>query len=165
MNKPHRQTAHASLTAALLCLCATAGPAQAQAQAQAQTKPQAGASAPRVARDGTPKVAVRAASLPARGLFDGDRLSAATMQKLDALLAGTSDLDVEVAFVVPSGPWLTEGGGAGERSLTPARLQAVRDFLTRRGVDTRRIYVENRIDPKSADAHLDVELLGRQAPQ
>lgn len=162
MNLLHHQTAAATLTAALigalLSLGTMAGPSQ------AQTKPQAGDSAPRIARDGTPKVAVRSASLPARGLFEGDKLSAATMHRLDALLAGASDLDVEVAFVVPSGPWVTEGGGAGERSLTPARLQALRDFLTRRGIDARRIYVESRIDPKSADARLDVELLGKPAP-
>ncbi len=163
MNMLHRQNARASRTAALvsalLCLIATAGPVQAQTQLQA------GTSAPRIARDGTPKVAVRSASLPARGLFEGDKLSAAAMDKLDALLADASDLDVEAAFVVPSGPWLTEGGGAGERSLTTARLQALRDFLTRRGVDARRVYVENRIDPKAVNARLIVELLGRPAPQ
>jgi OOP family OmpA-OmpF porin len=117
------------------------------------------------ARDAGGKATLRSASLPARGLFEGDKLSAAAMQRLDALVMGAADLDVQVAFVVPSGPWLTEAGSAGERSLTPARLQALRDFLARRGIDARRIYVENRIDPKSSDAHLDVELVGRPAPQ
>jgi OmpA-OmpF porin, OOP family len=149
------------LIGTLLCLGATSS----LAQAQAQPTPQVSASAPRIARDGTPKVAVRSATLPARGLFEGDKLSPGAMQKLDALLAGASDLDVEAAFVVPSGPWLAEGGGAGERSLTPARLQALRDFLARRGVDARRVFVESRIDPKAADARLIVELLGRPAPQ
>jgi OmpA-OmpF porin, OOP family len=149
----------AVLTSALLCLATAAGTVQAQAS------PQAGASAARLTRNGTPAVTVRAATLPARGLFDGNKLSSAAMQQLDTLLAGANDIDVEVAFVVPTGPWLTEGGGAGERSLTPARLQALRDFLSRRGIDARRIYMENRIDPKAADARLVVELLGRPAPQ
>jgi len=120
---------------------------------------------PGTAQAAAERVKVRSASLPARGLFEGDQLSAAARRQLDALVADAGDLDVEVAFVAPSGPWQTEGSGAGERSLTPARLQAVRDHLARRGVDARRIYVENRIDPKAAEARLDVELVGRPATQ
>jgi OOP family OmpA-OmpF porin len=108
------------------------------------------------------KSVIRSAALPAEGLFVGDRLSPAAQERLAALAASAGDLDVEVAFVSPSGAWKTEGDG--ERSLTPARLQAVRDFLSTQGVDGRRIYVESRIDPKARAAQLQVELVGRPAP-
>ncbi|MCU0969156.1 MAG: hypothetical protein MUF03_10115 [Rubrivivax sp.] len=117
------------------------------------------------ARAEAPKVTVRSASLPARGLFDGDRLTAAAMARLDALAAEAGDLDVEVVFVAPTGPWRLDGLGSDERQLTPARLQAVRDHLARRGVDARRIYVEDRVDPKAAEPRLDVEFVGRPATQ
>lgn len=151
MTRPIR---HAIVAA---CLLAVTAAAQAQGAAR-PAAPQGNAQA------ASERVKVRSASLPARGLFEGEQLSAAARRQLDALVADAGDLDVEVAFVAPSGPWQTEGG-AGERSLTPARLQAVRDHLARRGVDARRIYVENRIDPKAAEARLDVELVGRPATQ
>ncbi len=108
------------------------------------------------------RIVIRAAALPAEGLFIGDRLSPAAQERLSALAASAGDLDVEVAFVSPSGDWKTDGDG--ERSLTPARLQAVRDFMASRGVDGRRIYVESRIDPRARAAQLQVELVGRPAP-
>lgn len=148
-----RTTRHAFIAGCLLA-AAVAGAQTARPAASQTAAPAA-----------TDRVKVRSASLPARGLFEGDQLSAAARRQLDALVADAGDLDVEVAFVAPSGPWQTEGGGAGERSLTPARLQAVRDHLARRGVDAKRIYVESRIDPKAAEARLDVELVGRPATQ
>jgi OOP family OmpA-OmpF porin len=158
MRRPLR-TALISASMTVLACCAVAQTARPAAPASPAT------AAPPAPAKAAERVKVRSASLPARGLFDGDQLSAAARRQLDALVAEAGDLDIEVAFVAPSGSWQTEGAGAGERNLTPARLQAVRDHLARRGVDARRIYVENRIDPKAAEARLDVELVGRPATQ
>ena len=51
----------------------------------------------------------------------------------------------------------------GERDLTPARLQAVRRFLSQRGVDPGRIFVESRIDAKLKEPQLTVQMVGRPA--
>ena len=51
------------------------------------------------------------------------------------------DLRVEVALVVPTGPWQMDGSGQGERDVTPARLQSVRRYLTQRGVEKRKIWL------------------------
>ena len=142
---------------ALALLTGSAGLAAPAAWAQAST-------AASTARSPAPKLALRSETLPSRGLFDGDQLSAYARQRLDELIRDAADTDVEVALVAPSGPWKTDSGEAGERSLTPARLQSVRDHLARRGVDPKRIYVENRIDPKAREARLTVELMGRPAP-
>ena len=72
-------------------------------------------------------------------------------------------MNVEVALVVPSGPWQIDGSGDGERDLTPARLQSVRRFLTERGVDAKRIFVESRIDEKLKEPQLTVQMVGRPA--
>lgn len=107
------------------------------------------------------KERVRTASLPAKGLFVGEQLSAAARERLTELIIEATGLDVEVALVVPTGPWQIDGSGASERDLTPGRLQAVKRFLSERGVDPRRIFVESRIDQKAAEPRLDVQLVGR----
>lgn len=106
------------------------------------------------------------ASLPAQGLFEGNRLSALAQQKLADLVVNALGLQVEVALIVPTGPWRLDGPvGAGqpdERDLTPARLAAVKKFLTDRGLDPKQVYVESRIDEKIAAPRLDVQVVGRQ---
>ena len=104
---------------------------------------------------------VRSTTLPARGLFTGDQLSASARERLSELIVAANELDVEVALVVPSGPWQIDGSGDGERDLTPARLQSVRRFLTQRGVDPKRIFVESRIDAKLKEPQLVVQMVGR----
>lgn len=100
-------------------------------------------------------------TLPAHGLFEGDRLSAAARQKLADLIVNALGLQVEVALVVPTGPWRIDGSGKDERDLTPARLEAVKRFLADRGVDPKKIYVESRVDDKLKEPRLDVQILGR----
>jgi OOP family OmpA-OmpF porin len=118
---------------------------------------------PPSARVADDKERVRSTTLPARGLFLGDRLSERAREQLTGLLVDASDLNVEVALVVPTGPWQIDGSGAGERDLTPARLQALRRFLTERGVDPKRVFVESRVDDKIAEPQLTVQMVGRPA--
>lgn len=106
---------------------------------------------------------VRSTMLPARGLFVGEQLSEAARTRLAELVAGAHDLRVEVALLVPTGPWQIDGSGDGERDLTPARLQAVRRFLGQRGIDPRRIFVESRIDAGLKEPQLTVQLAGQHA--
>lgn len=108
-------------------------------------------------------VTPRTASLPAKGLFKGDQLSDLAKDKLTDLVINALGLDVEVALIVPTGPWSLEGGNNDERNLTEARLGAVRKFLTDRGVESKRIFVESRIDNSIKEPRLDVQLLGRPA--
>ena len=161
-----------------LCAMAVAGLAGA---AGAQTAPASPHTAPRPGAKDMPveqvpvpkprrkpepsKTTVLSATLQAKGLFEGDKLSVLAQRRLDALVADAADLDVEVALVVPTGPWQTEGTGADERSLTPARLQALRSHLAQRGIESRRIYVESRIDRKLKEPRLSIELVGRPAQQ
>ncbi len=107
------------------------------------------------------KARVRTTSLPARGLFVGDQLSESARARLTELIVEARDLRVEVALVVPTGPWQIDGSGQGERDLTPARLQAVRRFLTQRGVDPKRIFVESRVDARIKEPQLTVQLAGQ----
>ena len=107
--------------------------------------------------------APRTASLPAKGLFKGAELSDAARARLTDLVIDALGLDVEVALIVPTGPWQIDGSGKDERDLTEARLAAVRKFLTDRGVEAKRIFVESRIDAKLKEPRLDVQLLGRPA--
>ena len=102
-------------------------------------------------------------SLPARGLFNGDQLTDSARQKLTELILDAIGLQVEVALIVPTGPWNLDGSGKDERDLTPARLEAVKRFLTQRGVAPHRIYVESRIDAKVKEPRLDVQIVGRPA--
>jgi OOP family OmpA-OmpF porin len=105
----------------------------------------------------------RNASLPARGLFVGDQLSEAAKTRLTELILDALGLQVEVALVVPAGPWQLDGSGRDERDLTPARLAAVKRFLSERGVDPNKIYVESRLDEKLREPRLDLQILGRPA--
>ena len=109
------------------------------------------------------RVRVRTSTLPARGLFVGDQLSEGARAKLAELIIEATDLRVEVAIVVPTGPWQIDGSGQGERDLTPARLQAVRRFLSQRGVDPGRIFVESRIDAGIKEPQLTVQMVGQPA--
>lgn len=109
------------------------------------------------------KERTRTVSLPARGLFKGDQLTESARSQLTDLILNALGLQVEVALLVPVGPWQIDGSGQGERDLTPARLQALRKYLTERGIDPQRIFVESRIDPKLSEPRLDVQLVGRPA--
>jgi OOP family OmpA-OmpF porin len=64
---------------------------------------------------------------------------------------------------VPTGPWKIDetGTATDERALTPARLEAVKRFLTERGIDAKKIYVESRIDEKLKEPRLDVQIVSR----
>lgn len=109
------------------------------------------------------KQRARSTTLPARGLFVGDKLSDRARERLGELIVDASDLNVEVALLVPTGPWQIDGSGVGERDLTPARLQSLRRFLTERGVDPKRVFVESRIDEKIAEPQLTLQMVGRPA--
>ncbi|MDP2007956.1 MAG: hypothetical protein Q8K45_19990 [Rubrivivax sp.] len=109
------------------------------------------------------KERTRTVSLPARGLFKGDQLTDSAKSQLTELILNALGLQVEVALLVPVGPWQIDGSGQGERDLTPARLQALRKYLTDRGIDPQSIFVESRIDPKLTEPRLDVQLVGRPA--
>jgi len=115
------------------------------------------------AQKGDDKAKSRLTSLPAKGLFKGDQLTDAARSRLVDLIIESRGLDVEVALLVPTGPWQIDGSGANERDLTPARLAAVRKFLSERGIDPKRIFVESRIDDKIKEPRLDVQLMGRPA--
>ncbi len=105
----------------------------------------------------------RRASLPAKGLFVGDQLSAQARERLTELILSALGLQVDVALVVPTGPWQIDGSGKDERDLTPARLNAVKRFLHERGVDLQKIYVESRTDDKLKEPRLDLQVIGRPA--
>ena len=102
----------------------------------------------------------RTLSLPAQGLFVGDQLSESTKIKLTELILDALSWQISVALVVPTGPWRIDGALHTDRDLNEARLRALRRFLTDRGLDPKRIYVENRIDANLAEPRLDVELVG-----
>ncbi len=105
----------------------------------------------------------RRASLPAKGLFVGDQLSPQARERLTELILSALGLQVDVALVVPTGPWQIDGSGKDERDLTPARLNAVKRFLHERGVDLQKIYVESRTDDKLKEPRLDLQVIGRPA--
>jgi OOP family OmpA-OmpF porin len=104
-------------------------------------------------------------SLPARGLFQGDRLTDSARRQLADLIVDAIGQQVEVALLVPTGPWKIDESGASqdEATLTPARLAAVKRFLADRGVDPKKIYVESRIDEKLKEPRLDVQIVSRPA--
>jgi len=103
----------------------------------------------------------RTTSIPAKGLFVGDQLSDNAKKQLTDLVINALGLDVEVALMVPTGPWVIDGGGHTDRDLNDKRLGALRKFLTDRGIDPKRIFVESRIDAKITEPRLDVQLIGR----
>lgn len=105
----------------------------------------------------------RTVSLPARGLFKGNQLSDSAKTQLTDLIINALGLQVEVALLVPVGPWQLDGGGHTDTDLTAARLQALKKYLTERGVDPKRIFVESRTDAKVTEPRLDVQLVGQPA--
>lgn len=118
---------------------------------------------PQVESAGVPRYETRTTSLPAKGLFEGDELTAAARRQLAELVLEALGLRIDVALVVPTGPWRLDGSGPDERQLTPQRLEAVKRFLQQRGVDPRRMYVESRIDDRIAEPRLEVQIGGREA--
>ena len=106
----------------------------------------------------------RTTSIPAKGLFVGNQLSESTKAKLTELILGSIGMRIELALLVPTGPWKIDGAGKTDRDLNTARLQALRRFLTDRGVDPKKIFVESRIDPKIKTPRLDVQLVVTPAP-
>ncbi len=147
------------VTARLLALALTALLAPG-AQAAPGDQP---VSAVPAAQLGNDKARVRTASLPGSGLFVGDQLSESAKAKLIDLLIDALGLRVEVALIVPVGPWVIDGATHTDRDLTTARLNAVRRFLTERGIDPKRIFVESQIDSKVKEPRLDVQILGSPA--
>ncbi len=120
------------------------------------------AASPQPTRNATPperKVTTRTASLPGRGLFQGDQLSESTKRQLTDLMMEAIGSRIELALLVPSGPWQIDGAGQGDTVLNEARLRSLRRFLTDRGVDPNRIYVESRVDPNVRTPRLDVQLV------
>ena len=109
------------------------------------------------------KAKTRLTSLPARGLFKGEQLTDAAKSRLVDLIIEARGLNVEVALLIPTGPWQIDGSGANERDLTPARVAALRKFLAERGIEEKRIFVESRIDAKITEPRLDVQLVGQPA--
>ena len=105
------------------------------------------------------KSRVRTTSIPAKGLFVGDKLSESTKAKLTELILDSIGMRIEMALLVPTGNWKIDGAGKGDSDLTAARLQSLRRFLTDRGIDPKKIFVESRIDPKIKTPRLDVQLI------
>lgn len=149
-----KSTFHRAARLAVLAVTVAAWVPSLQAQAGPGGMPAATAS-------GVPRTVTRSTAIPAKGLFQGDQLSESARQRLTELIIDALGLDIEVALVVPTGPWQTDGSGADERRLTPARLESVRRFLAQRGVDPRRIYVESRVDTQLSEPRLVIELVGR----
>jgi OOP family OmpA-OmpF porin len=115
------------------------------------------------AKLGNDKSRMRTASMPAQGLFVGDQLSEATKSRLTDLVIEALGLRVEMALLVPVGPWTIDGATHNDRDLNTARLNALRRFLNERGIAANRIFVESQIDPKIKEPRLDVQLVGQQA--
>ncbi len=110
---------------------------------------------------GDNKAKTRTASIPAKGLFVGDQLSDSTKARLTELILEALGLDVQVALLVPTGPWQIDGAGHTDRDLNEARLKSLRKFLVDRGVNPKHIFVESRIDAKLSEPRLDVQLVGQ----
>lgn len=141
--------------AAALLAAALALPALAQTPV---AKP--ATAAPQAAKDANAPQ-TRTSSLPAKGLFVGDQLSESAKKQLTDLVVDALGLDVEVALMVPTGPWVIDGAGHTDRDLNDKRMAALRKFLTDRGVESKRIFVESRVDAKIKEPRLDVQLIGR----
>jgi OOP family OmpA-OmpF porin len=156
MNKTRSWCAPALLGAALLA--ASAFPPAVRAAPGDQ--PVAAVPAARLANDPS---RLRTASIPARGLFVGDQLSEATKARLTELVIEALSLRVQVALVVPVGPWTIDGAQHTDHDLNKSRLGALRKFLADRGVDPQRIFVESQIDAKVREPRLDVQLMGQPA--
>lgn len=120
---------------------------------------QAAQPAAKPARSNDTGPTTRRTSIPARGLFNGDQLSESTKSQLTDLMMQAIGSRIELALLVPTGPWQIDGAGQGDTQLNTARLQALRRFLTDRGVDPNKVIVESRIDAKIKTPRLDVELI------
>jgi OOP family OmpA-OmpF porin len=144
-------------TSAVAWAQSTAGPAAA-AKGDQPVKPVPAAA---LAPPAPGAIQSQLASLPAKGLFVGDQLSDAAKKKLAELVIDAIGRRVEVAFIVPTGPWNAEGGGTDERDLTPKRLEAVKRYMLDRGVPPRQLVVESRIDAKLREPRLDVQVVTR----
>ena len=69
---------------------------------------------------------------------------------------------MEVALLIPVGPWNIDGtGDAGERDLPPTRLQALRRYFHDRDIEQNRSFVQSRVDPKLKAPRLEVQLVGQ----
>jgi OmpA-OmpF porin, OOP family len=154
MNRPLLAQSCAVLLAAVY---ATAAPSW----AAPGDKPVAPLAAGKAADD---KSRTRNASLPAKGLFVGNQLSESTKAKLTELILDSIGMRIEVALLVPTGNWKIDGAGKSDRDMTAGRLQSLRRFLTDRGVDPKKIFVESRIDSKIKTPRLDVQLVVTPAP-
>ncbi|MFY7974405.1 MAG: hypothetical protein ACOVOT_08260 [Rubrivivax sp.] len=147
-----------SAFAALLVFSALAHAQQAPAVGDQPVKPlPAAALAPPAKTD----VKTQVATLSAKGLFVGDQLTEVARKKLAELVIDAIGRRVEIALIVPSGPWNLDGSGADERDLTPRRIDAVKRYLVERGVEPRRLVVESRIDQKLKEPQLEVQVLTR----
>lgn len=140
----------------LLSLAVSAATAAAVAPAAWAQGAQAVAK-PAVSNDTKPTT--RSASIPARGLFNGDQLSESTKSQLTDLMMQAIGSRIELALLVPTGPWQIDGAGQGDTNLNTARLQSLRRFLTDRGVDPNKVIVESRVDAKVKTPRLDVQLI------
>jgi OOP family OmpA-OmpF porin len=151
MTSPFKLTAQALLVVGL----SAGGSAPAWAQAGATPVPPLPASAQR----GGSQTTTRSASIPAQGLFQGDQLSESTKRRLTDLIMEAIGQRIELALLVPTGPWQIDGAGQGDTALNEARLRSLRRFLTDRGVDPNRIFVESRVDASVKTPRLDVQLV------
>lgn len=142
------------LRSSLATAAALAASTPATAQAPKPAMPAPAAASP---------IAPRTTTLPAKGLFKGDQLSDATKARLTEVIIDALGLDVEVALMVPTGPWQIDGAGHTDRDLNEARLKALRTFLTDRGIEAKRIFIESRVDAKISEPRLDIQLIGRPA--
>ncbi len=149
MNRPLLASLRALVLAAA---CASALPLW----AAPGDKPVAPLPAGKVADD---KSRTRSASMPAKGLFVKDQLSEATKSRLTELMLDAIGMRIELALLVPTGDWKIDGAGKKDNDLTAARLQSLRRFLTDRGVDPKKIFVESRVDPKVKTPRLDVQFV------
>ena len=105
----------------------------------------------------------RRTSRPARGRCLDDQLGVAARRKLGELIVDAAGLQIEVARVVPTGSRQLEGRGSDERELTPARLAAVKRQLADRGVDSKKVCADSRVDQSLVEPRLEVQLGGRPA--
>jgi OmpA-OmpF porin, OOP family len=134
----------------------------------AQASPRAANGDQPVSANGVPAERTRAnfdkrsTSMMAQGLFDGDRLTPEAQRRLTDFIIDSVGRQVEIALIIPRGPWVVEGGAHDERSLTPERLNAIRSFLAQRGLDRDRIVVESRVEEKLAEPRLDVQVITRE---
>jgi OOP family OmpA-OmpF porin len=145
-----------SATATFTATLTVAAASGVQAAAPA---PVAKAGQPAPASSGNNQPNTRNASIPAKGLFNGDQLSESTKRQLTDLMMQAIGSRIELALLVPTGPWQIDGAGQGDTNLNTARLQSLRRFLTDRGVDPNKVVVESRIDEKIKTPRLDVQLI------